>query len=1106
MQKTNKLLLSTLNIKKTMRTLLIAFLLVNLWACSDDVTENNSLKSNNVQANDVQTSTASISALAIGLNNQGVGEMGSFDYDKATITFEKLVDMNPEWHLAQQNLAIALLNRQKDNDENRALSIAVELSKENKNNLVAHYIVGILNFNQGLCEQALPRFENIIKAGSADAYALYFAGQCHLQNGNLEQSLELYKKAIDVDSYLRSAYYGSFMAAQRLEKTDIAKEMLEFYQRLSNNPKARLAEIKYTRMGPKANAQAYFVTPRKYVSHKIETKPPYFMSPKTVGLIGVAQIQQYGVVNINQTQDSQLYVVTNNQLKIFDNFLTDPQEISKFAIDLGSGEHKLAWGDINNDNKIDVYITGQSDQLYLQTDTGFDSVDMQSFGLDQLNSTAVRLIDADHDGDLDLLLLSEKGQFELWNNNMNNTFVPLSKKISLSTNTGYQQILVEDFDSDRDVDIVLVADKTFTILLNDRMWNYEAIYSLEYDSVIQFASLSDNDINGYPELNLLFDDNKMLSFEYDKSLKHYKNIEQFKVDSAGFMLQADVNGNGVKEFLVQSKEGIKIWDEQGKVIEQILLDKTESYKLFNTISGPELLLLQDKQLKHVAATSNRGSYLLVNVSGKEDGANSVRSNFSGIGTSFVVHNQGFFAVENSFQNMTGYDQDYQPVSIAAGNKQLIDYIALEWSDGVYQTELALKSNKHHKITETQRQLSSCPVIFAWNNGKYEFVSDVMGVGGIGFAIGREEYGVPRPWENYLLTSEQLSSENGVFKLQFTEPMEESAYLDQLNIVVLDVPQEYSVILDERMMISRPQVTGRPLYYKEMINPRLVMNKFNQDVTEQALKTDKKAIEIINQDHRFLGLVDEQIITLEFDQELFGDYHLIMNGWVEYGYSQTMFAAWQAGLSASAPTIEYFAEGEWKELLVEFGYPAGMPRAASVPLSLPVKTNSLRIKTNMEIYFDQLSLIQTVTAQNISIYQLELIRANVKQLGFPKRKDNIQRVPEYDFTDIEPFWDTRYMEGAYSQLGDVTELLEEHDNALAIIGAGESIEISYADDLPQLEEGFNRFYLLKFKGWAKDMDILTKDGETLEPIPSNGKVSARAKALNQKYNTRFKAGK
>ncbi len=1067
--------------------LLALILLVLITSCDSDKSKDKEKQDKTIQA---------ASAEDVMLNNQGVGEMGYFDYNKATDTFEKLVSNNPDWVIGQQNYAIALLNRQKQGDEEQAMAIAVELSKRDNSNLVAHYIAGILNFNQGLCEKALPRFEKIIATDMSDAYALYFAGQCHLQNGQVEKSLTLYQQALSVDNYLRSAYYGSFMAAQRLAKTDLAKQMLESYQKLANNPKARLAEIKYTRMGPKANAIA---EPKTSIQTPLrQVKPPFFQPMHSLTL---PKAHNFGVVTLNTILG--IYVVEEDKMKIYNN--KDMAEIEEFEIELSAEAHNLAWGDINNDNKIDVYITGVQDALYLQSDQGFLAVDMKSFGLDQLASQAVRIADADHDGDLDILLLDKQGKFELWNNNLNNTFTALSSQVSLPEIAGYQSIYLEDIDSDRDLDILLVANNSITTLLNDRMWDYQII-DTNFDESIKAVTLADNNIDGKVEMNILTSDS-IVTYEFKRRNKQLIKTHQQNNISAQAMLQFDVNGNGINEFLLLDNVGIKIIDSQGEVLEQILLNNVEKFKVLHTINGGELLLLQDQKIKQAQASNARLPFMLLGFTGKEDNANSVRSNYSGIGTNFVIHNQSFYARGNNHHNLSGVDQDFQAVSIAAGSKKAIDFIGINWSDGVYQTELGLEANKQYKIPETQRQLSSCPVIFAWNKGKYEFISDVLGVGGIGFAIGRHQYGEPRPWENYLLTSDQISADNnGVYKLQFTEPMEESAYLDELNIKVIDVPKDYSVLLDERMQISTPAVTGEALFYQDKIMPMRVLNRLNHDVTELVEKTDKQAIEIENQDHRFLGLVDEQVITMEFADELIGDYQLIMNGWVEYGYSQTMFAAWQAGLVAQAPTIEYKVNNKWHTLLSEFGYPAGMPRAASVPLKIPQGTRYLRIKTNMEIYFDELSLIQPQNPENVNSYNLALQSAIIKQLGFPKRQDNKQRVPSYDFEKISPFWDTRYMQGAYSQLGDITPLVNNHDNALAIIAAGEGIELSFIGDLPELQQGLNRYFILQFKGWAKDMDILTKDGETLSPIPSNGHVSLKAQQLNNQFNNRFKAGK
>jgi len=1035
------------------------------------------------------------------LNNQGVGEMGYFNYSKATESFEKLVQLNPDWGLAKQNLAIAMLNRQKPGDEEMALKMAEEMAAENEENLVALYIIGILKFNQGLCEQALPRFSKIITKDTNDAYAMYFAGQCELQNGNIEKALGLYQDAIKTDSYLRSAYYGGFMAAQRLQKGVLAKEMLESYQKLDSNPKAKLAEIKYTRMGPKAIAQAYNISEENVQIN--QNVPPYFMPPVEIA-IDSDNIQNFGLVNLQQSKNAQMYVVSNNQLKVYDDFFNFAQELSQYTIDLNKGPHQIAWGDINNDNQLDVYITGDTDQLYLQNELGFNAVDMQAFGLSQLSSKAVRLSDSDHDGDLDILLLNKSGVFELWNNNLNNTFTALSNKTQLISNNKHKGIYLHDLDSDRDTDIILYNDNQISILINDRMWDYQLIQSDLLESKINSISLSDNDIDGTPEMNVLMENQNIDVYKLvNNQIKKLNSINNL---NANQHISIDTNGNGLFEHLLMDNKGIKVIDDTGTILEEILVNNIKSLKVKTSKSGPELLFADEGKIYYSAASKNRSPFMLLNFSGKEDDANAVRSNFSGIGTRVLLHSVDFYAIADNFQNLTGIDQDYQPINVAAGTKEQIDFIGIEWSDGVYQTELALPIGQFHKITETQRQLSSCPVIFVWNNGQYEFASDVLGVGGIGFAIGRHEYGQPRPWENYLIKNNQISSDNGVFRFQFTEPMEESAYLDEMQVQVIDVPEEWSVILDERMQISDPIVTGETLFYQSIINPLVVTDNDNNDVTELALTTDKRAIEINNQDHRFLGIVDEQIITLEFEETLIGEYQLVMNGWVEYGYSQTMFAAWQAGMVAQAPTLEYFSDGEWKILLSEFGYPAGMPREASVPISLPEETQYLRIRTNMEIYFDQLGLVKTEQPELIEKYQLKLKNAQLQQLGFPKRQDNQQRVPSYDFNHIQPFWDTRYMEGAYTQIGDVTELLTKQDNALAIIGAGEGIEIEFEDDLPILEKGMNRYYILKFKGWAKDMDILTKDGETLEPIPVIGSISDEARELNLRYNNRFKAGK
>ncbi len=65
-----------------------------------------------------------------------------------------------------------------------------------------------------------------------------------------------YARAIELDPYLRSAYYGAALVLRRLDQPEQAREMLAVYERFRDNPRARLAEFKYTRLGPKGAALA----------------------------------------------------------------------------------------------------------------------------------------------------------------------------------------------------------------------------------------------------------------------------------------------------------------------------------------------------------------------------------------------------------------------------------------------------------------------------------------------------------------------------------------------------------------------------------------------------------------------------------------------------------------------------------------------------------------------------------------------------------------------------------------------------------------------------------------------------------------------------------
>jgi hypothetical protein len=383
---------------------------------------------------------------------------------------------------------------------------------------------------------------------------------------------------------------------------------------------------------------------------------------------------------------------------------------------------------------------------------------------------------------------------------------------------------------------------------------------------------------------------------------------------------------------------------------------------------------------------------------------------------------------------------------------------------------------------------------------------------MGYAVGPGEYATPRPWEYFLLAPGVLQSNEGRYALKITEPMEELAYLDRVRLVAYDLPPGWGMVLDERMGIQNPQPTGRPHYYQRELLPEEALNERGEDVTEALLRSDGRAAPVGELDRRFIGrLKDEHLVTLNFKEPLDvgdGEPILIIDGWVEYPYSQTMFAAWQAGVHFDAPTIEVQdADGRWYSILEQFGYPAGMPRRMSVPLNkLPPGTSRLRIRTNMEIYWDRISVAFTEQIPQGQSQVLSLEKAIQAKTGFALRTTAAQRRPHYEYEQRKPFWDTRYMAGYYSRLGPVEELVDTLDDALAIIGPGEEIHLEFTIPEEPAPEGWTRQFVLETHGWAKDMDLYTKDGETVGPLPSTGKSAGRRDQLHSRYHTRYLAGR
>ena len=1040
-------------------------------------------------------------------HDRGVGLMGKLEFDAAHKVFVRLAERHPRWFEARFDAALAQLNRQAEGDERAATEALHALLKEHPGEARILYTLGLIALRGEPPQNAEALLRQALDADARDAYAAYFLAQSLLAQGRAADAL---------DPGLRSANYGAAQALGRLGREPEAQLRMDVFNRQARNPLSRLAEFKYTRMGPKSEA---LPAARKPVPAAVPAGPLFRDAVVLLastrdkrGMPSAADIDGDGEVDLfipgGPGAPSAVLVQSGGEMR--------PRP--DHALAKLRGVDFAAWGDIDNDGLTDVLLCrAQGAPVLVRNAGGGTWQPLQVPALAAVRGARdCALFDADHDGDLDLFIVTAGGERLLVSNNGDGSFRLLTSRLPTPTAGAAIQLVAADFNNDRSVDLVLLhAGGPHEALDNALLWTWRATPGFE--AVARLPALAA--VAGDPQAS---GETGILALTPALGVQHWRRgadggwkaeplIADAGAPGAGARAQialADLDGDGRPEIVATSPRGVaayrlsgeRLWalDDAGVVAWQ-LTDLGEG--------GPSLVTVHaDGAVALHAPGPGRAPSVRLALSGRHDPGNSIRSNASGIGTRVAARIAGRWVVDQTLRNSSGPGQSLAPVSIGTGGAA-IDYVRIDWSDGVFQTETGVAGPAVVRIAETQRQLSSCPLIFAWDGRRYAFVSDILGVGGLGYLIAPGEYATPRPWENFLLPAGLLQPRNDRYVLKVAETMEEAAYIDALRLAAYDLPPGWEMALDERMETGGPKVTGQPFYYRRSVVPRRALNERGEEVTAVLRSADRRAADPGKVDPRFIGrLAGENVLTLEFAAPLDlpgeGNPILVAEGWIEYPYSQTMFAAWQANAAYHAPTLEaQGADGKWRVLLKEFGYPAGMPRTMALALPrLPKGTRVLRLRTNQEVYWDRIAVAWAEAAPAVK-RMLPLAGARVQPMGFPRRSTGSQQVPDYDYEQRAPLWDTRVQAGGYTEFGPAEALLAQPDGALAIIGPGEEIHVEFAADLPPLPEGWSRRFVLETHGWAKDMDLYTRDGDTLTPLPAQDKGASGA-GLNQRFNRRF----
>ncbi len=418
-----------------------------------------------------------------------------------------------------------------------------------------------------------------------------------------------------------------------------------------------------------------------------------------------------------------------------------------------------------------------------------------------------------------------------------------------------------------------------------------------------------------------------------------------------------------------------------------------------------------------------------------------------------------------------------------------------WPSGTLQTEVELprpaagaapRAASVLTVTELDRKPSSCPYLYTWNGTRFEFVTDFLGGGELGYWAGPHEWHQPDPDEYVRIGGDQLKPRDGRYELRVTNELEEVTFLDRFQLVAVDHPVGIDVYPNEGLKAGAPPFglsatrAARPV--------ARAIDDDGSDVGAQLASIDRKYAEGFPLS-RIRGYAELHTLTLDLGVDA-DRAVLLLTGWTDYAFSGDNVAASHSGRTLSAPLLQVKDPvGGWRTVIEDLGIPIGRPQTVVVDLrgKLPGGTREVRIVTNMRIYWDQVLVDSSGGRFPTALTRLDPVVADLQWRGFSAEYTPDGREPyAYDYTRVSARSPWKQMTGRYTREGDVRRLLTEVDDLFVISRPGDQIALSFdASALPALGAGTTRTFLLYADGYSKEMDINSASPDHVGPLPFHG---------------------
>ena len=763
-----------------------------------------------------------------------------------------------------------------------------------------------------------------------------------------------------------------------------------------------------------------------------------------------------------------------------------------------------AFGDFDNDGRLDLYVaTAGRGVLFRNEGGGKLRAVAASAGLaDSGTATKALFVDLDHDGDLDLVLATPAGT-RAYRNNLDGTFREMAAQMGFS-GAASRDVAYGDFDGDGRTDLVVVGAEGRTQLFHNMgQGRFEDVTAASGLAAVQRAgavAVGDYDNDGFldlfvtsldgtdPALYLNRGDGTFVRDARTDGLRR-KLAGVAGLDAAFF----DFDNDGRLDLIVVGKGGVRLFRN----------DATRGFEDYSSIlpdglrAGRALAVAdidQDGDLDLIVAGWDGRPRVLRNDGGNVNQYADVRlvalrrgsgkNNAFGLGATVELRARDLYQLRLATDRVTHF---------GLGRRLKADVLRVRWPNGVSQT--VYYPGTEEDVLEQQMLKGSCPFLYAWDGRAFSFATDAMWNSALGMPLGimTREGGImsasPHASQEYLrLPSGLLQPRNGRYELRLTEELWETAYLDEARLLTVDHPNSVQVYVNERFVPAG----SASLRFYQVARPRLPVAATDERGNDllPALRAQDHVYAATLRAARYQGLTELHDLVLDFGNLAAMDsVFLFLTGWIYPTDASINFALAQSHALQVVPLHIQVKDsaGRWRTVIPDLGFPAGKNKTVIADLTgkfLSADTR-VRIRTNMEIYWDRAFLAATASASPVTVTTLRPVAADLRYHGFSRmyRKGGRYGPQWYDYGVVsrEPAWPP--IVGALTRYGDVLPLLDTADDRYAIFGPGDEVALQFdTAAAPPVPPGWTRDFIIYTDAWLKDADLNTAAGGTVEPLP------------------------